>query len=65
MKEHLRSLAVKHPALRLHVCYSNPAGDDRAAAPPAFQQAERVTIDLLKRVLPSTSSNSISAVRRR
>lgn len=52
-REHLQSLSRQHPNLRLHVCYSQPAAADRAAAPPAFQHAERVSIDLLKRVLPS------------
>lgn len=52
MKGHLQSLATKHPALRLHVCYSD-ATDEDAAMQSACQHTERVTIDLLKRVLPS------------
>lgn len=51
MKDHLRSLAAKTPSLHLHVCYSDATDEDRAA--PACQHTERVTIDLLKRVLPS------------
>ncbi|MBI3881737.1 MAG: 2Fe-2S iron-sulfur cluster binding domain-containing protein [Verrucomicrobia bacterium] len=52
-REHLQAVAEKNPAVRLHVCYSHASEADRAAAAPAFQHAERVTIDLLKRVLPS------------
>jgi ferredoxin len=37
----------------LHLCYSQPSEADRAAA--VFQHAERVSIDLLKRVLPSNA----------
>ena len=54
MKEHLQSLAARYPALRLNICYSDPTNEERAATPPAFQHAERVTVDLLQRVLPSS-----------
>lgn len=53
MKEHLRALTDRLPTLRLHVCYSDPSEEDRAATPPAFQHTGRVSIDLLKRLLPS------------
>jgi hypothetical protein len=49
MKEHLAAHTQKCSNLRLHVCYSDPTDEDRAAC----QHTERVTIDLLKRVLPS------------
>jgi uncharacterized protein len=52
-REHLQALALQNPALHLHVCYSQPGDADRANRNPAFQHAERVSIDLLKRVLPS------------
>ena len=51
MKAHLRELAGRFPSLRLQLCYSQPSEEDRATG--AFQHAERVSIDLLKRTLPS------------
>jgi uncharacterized protein len=51
MKSHLRELASHFLGLRLHVCHSQPTEADRAAG--AFQHAERVTLELLKRELPS------------
>jgi ferredoxin-NADP reductase len=53
MKDALRSVATRNPSLRLHVCYSDPSEADRSASSPAFEHAERISVDLLKRVLPS------------
>jgi len=53
-REHLQTLALQNPSLRLHVCYSQPADADRANPNPAFHHAERISIDLLQRVLPSS-----------
>ena len=52
-REHLQSLAVQNPALHVHVCYSSPSEADRACSPKPFQYDERVSVELLKRVLPS------------
>ena len=46
---------TKHPNVRLQICYSNPTDAERAATPTPFQHTERVSIDLLKRVLPSNA----------
>jgi ferredoxin-NADP reductase len=53
MKDHLRELVARHPSLHLHVCYSDPTESDKASPQPMFQHAERVSVDLFKRVLPS------------
>ncbi len=52
MRDHLRSVAEKHPNLHLHVCYSQPSPEDLAVAPHAFQHTGRVSVDLLKHELP-------------
>ena len=53
-REHLAALAQQHPGLRLHVCYSQPSDADRAATSASFQHGERVSVELLQRVLPSS-----------
>ncbi|MEX2214696.1 MAG: 2Fe-2S iron-sulfur cluster-binding protein [Phycisphaeraceae bacterium] len=52
-KAHLEEIARHHDKLRLHVCYSNPADND--AADRDYQHAERVSVELFKRVLPSSN----------
>jgi ferredoxin-NADP reductase len=54
MKKHLKELASMHPSLHLNVCYSDVTDEDRGATPPSFQHGERVSVDLLQKVLPSS-----------
>lgn len=53
MKAHLEELNKLHEKLTLHVCYSNP--DEKDVKDRDYQHAERVSIDLFKRVLPSNN----------
>jgi len=53
MKEHVSALAAKHDHLHLHVCYSNPTGQDRLGAD--YQHHGRVGVDLFRQVLPSSN----------
>jgi ferredoxin-NADP reductase len=53
MAEHLRDVAAEHPNVRLQVCYSDPGPSDRAGVD--YDHAERVSIDLFKRTLPSSN----------
>lgn len=55
MADHLRRLAAENPNLYLHVCYSDPAPEDRVGHD--YQHAERVSVDLLKRVVESNVPN--------
>ncbi len=52
-KEHLEKIAAEHDNVRLHVCYSKPGSNDVQGRD--YQHAERVSIDLLKRILPSNN----------
>jgi len=51
MREHLAKLSAEMPSLRLHVCYSKPSEEDTHRQ--ACHHAERVSVELLKRLLPS------------
>lgn len=53
MKEHMREIANEHPNVHLHVCYSDPEPDDRPGAD--YDHAERVSVDMFKRLLPSNN----------
>lgn len=53
MKEHLEALARDNENIYLHVCYSDPTEDDVEGRD--YQHAERVSVDLFKRVLPSNN----------
>jgi uncharacterized protein len=53
MKAHLEDLARMHDKLKLHICYSGPEKTD--VKDRDYQHAERVSIDLFKRVLPSNN----------
>jgi hypothetical protein len=53
MEEHLRTVAQEHANIRLHVCYSRPAEDDVEGV--HYHHAERVSVDLFKRLLPSNN----------
>ncbi len=50
MKPYFEELAEQHPHFNLHLCYSKPNSDDRD-----FQHQGRVTIDLLKSILPASN----------
>ena len=51
MADRLRQLAADNPNVQLHVCYSHPGPDDRLGHD--YRHGERVSVDLLKRELPS------------
>jgi hypothetical protein len=51
--DHLMKLTAKHENIRLHVCVSDPA-ETGAAEDPNLHK-ERVSVDLLKRLLPSSN----------
>jgi ferredoxin-NADP reductase/phenylpropionate dioxygenase-like ring-hydroxylating dioxygenase large terminal subunit len=48
--KHVRELAATHPAMRVHVRYSQPGSDDRLGA--THDGEGHVTIDVLKQLLP-------------
>jgi uncharacterized protein len=52
-KEYLEQVAREHDKIKLHVCYSRPGPKDQKGRD--YHHAERVTIDLLKKVLPSSN----------
>jgi hypothetical protein len=53
MKAHLEQVARAFENVHLQVCYSHPAPADRLGTD--YQHAEHVSIDLLKRLLPSNN----------
>jgi ferredoxin len=53
MKEHLEQIAQEHPTVHLQICYSDPDSDDLRGRD--YQQGERVSVDLMKRLLPSSN----------
>ncbi len=54
MADHLKRLAAENSNVHLHVCYSDPRpGEDREGED--YTHGERVSIDLMKRVLPSNA----------
>ncbi len=53
MKEHLERLASEHENVTLQVCYSSPGETDVEGSD--FHHAERVSVELFKRVLPSNN----------
>lgn len=53
MKEHLARIASDHANVHLHVCYSEPAGDDAEGSD--FQHKGWISIDLMKKLLPSSN----------
>ena len=48
--EHIRELAREHPAMKVHIRYSQPGSDDRLGT--THDGEGRVTIDVLKQLLP-------------
>ncbi len=53
MKEHLERVARERENVRLHVCYSEPTASDVEGRD--YLHGERVTVHLLKRLLPSNN----------
>ena len=53
MKDYLESLDAEHRRLTLHICYSNPTPTDVQGKD--FHHAERVSVDLFKRLFPSNN----------
>ncbi len=54
MREHLAQLEAEHENVHLQVCYSNPR-DGADIDGSDYHHAERVSIELFKRVLPSNN----------
>lgn len=54
MAEHLKQLNIQHDHIHLHVCYSDPR-DGIDQSDQHYQHAARVSVDLMKRVLPSNN----------
>ena len=52
-KEYLQQLAAEHKNIHLHVCYSSPRSIDIKGED--FQHDERISVGLLKRLLPSNN----------
>lgn len=52
-KERLNAIARESENVRLHVCYSKPRPEDRVGED--YHHAERVSVDLMKRLLPSSN----------
>jgi ferredoxin-NADP reductase/MOSC domain-containing protein YiiM len=52
-QRHLEELAVRHPFIRLHVCYSQPVVENGNAL-GNFHHAGRITVELLQELLPAS-----------
>jgi ferredoxin-NADP reductase len=53
MAEHLQAVARDHPNVQVRICYSSPTATDQLDVD--YHHAERVSVELLKRVLPSNN----------
>ncbi len=53
MKNHLQNLAKTHANMHLHVCYSQPDSND--VQERDYDHRERISLELLKRLLPSSN----------
>lgn len=53
MREEIASIAGDHDGVRPYVCYSQPGPEDRLGKD--YDHAGRVSVDLLRRVLPSSN----------
>lgn len=51
--EQLKEIAKTQPNVRMNICFSGPLDEDKEG--DDYQHAERVTVDLFKRVLPSNN----------
>src|SRR5438874_2004356 len=52
-KEHVEKVAAEHDNVHVHTCYSRPEKTDVLGRD--YQHANRLTIDVLKEVLPSSN----------
>lgn len=52
-KETLERLASEYDNFHLHICYSKPAGEDQHGKD--YHHSERVSVELMKKVLPSSN----------
>ena len=52
-KEHLQMLAAKRENFHLHICYSKPSPSDQLGKD--YHHAERVSVGLMKQLLPSNN----------
>jgi hypothetical protein len=48
--KYIRELAARHPALKVHICYSHPTSNDKIGV--TYDSEGRINIDLLTRLLP-------------
>jgi ferredoxin-NADP reductase len=56
MAEHLRQVGEENPNMQINVCYSDPRpGEDKAGE--HYHHAERVSVDLLKRIVPMETAH--------
>lgn len=53
MQDHFREIAREFPNIRVHLCFSKPGPNDQPDID--YQHAERVSVELFKRVLPSSN----------
>lgn len=54
MLEHLNQLNIEHDNIHLHVCYSDPR-DGIDECDKHYHHGDRVSVDLLRRILPSNN----------
>jgi uncharacterized protein len=52
-RDEMLELQKTNPKMRMHVCYSKPSEDDRTNK--AYNHESRVTVDLMKEILPSSN----------
>ncbi len=52
-REYLQEIAREHDNVHMHICYSNPNPEDKEGED--YDHAERVSVDLFKRLLPSNN----------
>lgn len=53
MREHIEAIRAEHSNIHIQICYSDPSGDDVQGKD--YDHAERVSVELFKRVLPSNN----------
>ena len=56
MAEHLRQVAEDNPNVQLHICYSDPRPNEDIAG-EHYDHAERVSVDLLKKIVPMDAAH--------
>jgi len=56
MAEHLRQVAEENPNVQLNICYSDPRPDEDRQG-EHYHHGERVSVDLLKRIVPGETAH--------